>query len=235
MAGIFISYRQEDSKPWALLLCRELADVFGEDRIFLDKDTLQAGNWREQIHDALNQCPAVLVLMGRKWLTITDPAGGRRLDRPDDVHRQEVSLALSRDGVTVIPVLVDGASMPAAEELPVDIRALTDQQARELSDSNVRRRADLQVLIGDIEKATGLRGKIRDHTEHDGNEAGVRFGGILDTIAAIAVITSAVWLFFYVALPDAPLGSAETLVVTAVVALAVICTGRLWRRLKKRV
>src|ERR1051325_1235692 len=90
MAGIFICYRQEDSKPWALLLCRELADVFGEDRIFLDKDTLQAGNWREQIHDALNQCPAVLVLMGRKWLTITDPAGGRRLDRPDDVHRQEV-------------------------------------------------------------------------------------------------------------------------------------------------
>ena len=29
MNGIFISYRQDDAKPWALLLRDELAGVFG--------------------------------------------------------------------------------------------------------------------------------------------------------------------------------------------------------------
>ena len=72
MSGIFISYRQEDTKPWALLLRKELAEVFGDERVFLDKDTLHAGNWRAQIHEALNQCRVVLIVIGRHWLTITD-------------------------------------------------------------------------------------------------------------------------------------------------------------------
>ncbi|MCC2643712.1 MAG: hypothetical protein K0S45_4125 [Nitrospira sp.] len=50
MAGIFISYRQSDAKAWAIGLRDDLANTFGEDQVFLDKDTLHAGNWREQIH-----------------------------------------------------------------------------------------------------------------------------------------------------------------------------------------
>ncbi len=44
MAGIFISYRERDSKGWALSLRDRLVDEFGEARVFLDKDTLKAGN-----------------------------------------------------------------------------------------------------------------------------------------------------------------------------------------------
>src|SRR5687768_12492703 len=116
MNRIFISYRQEDAEPWAFLLCKELAGVFGDDRVFLDKDTLHAGNWRAQIHDALDKSGVVLVLIGRRWLTITDDTGRQRLNCPDDVHRQEIALALSRKDVTVIPVLVDGVAMPRAED-----------------------------------------------------------------------------------------------------------------------
>lgn len=161
MRGIFISYRQDDAKPWALLLRDELADAFGEEHVFLDKDTLHAGSWREQIQQSLDRCNAVLVVMGRRWLTITDARGERRLDNPDDVHRQEIAAALSRKDVTVIPVRVDGAPMPRPEELPDDIRCLTAQQSREMSDSSAHREVDVKVLVTDIERTTGLVAKQR--------------------------------------------------------------------------
>ena len=118
MTGIFISYRQDDAKPWALLLRDELAEVFGDEHVFLDKDTLRAGNWRKQIREALDRCRVVLVVMGRRWLTIMDENGQRHLDRTDDVHRQEIALALSRSDVTVIPVRVDGDRCPTTKICP---------------------------------------------------------------------------------------------------------------------
>ena len=158
MTGIFISYRQDDAKPWALLLRDELAEVFGDEHLFLDKDTLRAGNWREQIREALDGCRVVLVVMGRRWLTIMDENGQRRLDRADDVHRQEVVLALSRR--------CHGDPGPRRrgtdahhEDLPEDIRSITDQQSHELSDSRARRELDLKLLVADIERATGLKAR----------------------------------------------------------------------------
>jgi hypothetical protein len=50
--------------------------------------------------------------------------GTRRLDEPNDLVRLEISSAL-RQGMDVIPVLVQRASMPTAEQLAEDIRALT--------------------------------------------------------------------------------------------------------------
>jgi hypothetical protein len=48
--------------------------------------------------------------------------------------RQEVASALRRD-ILVLPVLVNGASMPRAEDLPENIRGLARKQAAEISDS----------------------------------------------------------------------------------------------------
>ena len=155
MSGTFISYREDDAKPWALLLRDELVDAFGEGSVFLDKDGLRAGSWREQIEEALDRCGVVLVVIGRRWLSAAETDGVRRLDRPDDVHRQEVATALARNDVTVIPVLVDGASMPRSDELPDVIRGLTERQARSLSDRSSHRELDLSLLISDIERATG--------------------------------------------------------------------------------
>ncbi len=156
MKGVFISYRQDDAKPYALLLRQDLVEAFGEENVFLDKDTLRAGSWREQIQAALDRSGVALIVIGRRWLTSADSRGQRRLDLPDDVHRHEIAVALSRKDVTVIPVTVDGAGIPLPEDLPADIRALTDQQARELSDNSARRTLDLNALIADIERTTGL-------------------------------------------------------------------------------
>jgi TIR domain len=157
MSKIFISYRRDDASAWALMLRDDLVRAFGKDRVFRDQDALHAGNWREQINLALERCKVVLVVIGRSWLSATDETGKRRLDRADDVHRQEIAAALARSGVTVIPVLVDGASMPRATELPEELQTLADQQARTLSGDSAHRDVDLRRLTADIEKATGRK------------------------------------------------------------------------------
>jgi hypothetical protein len=156
MAGMFISYRQADAKAWAIGLRDDLVRAFGDDQVFLDKDTMHAGNWRKQIERALDRCNVVLIVIGPRWLTIADEQNRPRLSLQDDVHRQEVALALSHHTATVIPVLVDDAPMPRAEQLPEDLRGLCDQQAYKLGDTKARRQADLEVLVQTIQAVGGL-------------------------------------------------------------------------------
>lgn len=157
MAGVFISYRQADSKAWAAFLRDELIDVFDPEQVFLDHDTLHAGSWREQIGNAVAQCNVTLVVIGRQWLTATDEQNHRRLENPDDVHRQEIAQALARADMSVIPVLVDNAVMPGADQLPDDIRRLSERQARRFSDNAGHREVDVRELTADIERAGGMR------------------------------------------------------------------------------
>ena len=223
MTGIFISYRQEDTKAWALLLHKELAEVFGK-RVFLDKHTLKLGNWRKQIDAALDQSRVVLVVIGRRWLTVTDETGLLRLNHPDDVHRQEIAKALSRKEVTVIPIRVDGVAMPRAEDLPADIRSLSDQQSRELSDTSGRRELDMQLLIEDIRRITGLEGRRKER---------MSLTALLRTTVAVSALTLAVWVFFWVTPPSQPLNSSETTVVVGVCMAVVLAAKRIWGRLHK--
>ena len=65
MAGVFISYRQADSKAWAAFLRDELIDIFDHEQVFLDRDTLHAGSWRDQIGTAVAQCNVTLVVIGK--------------------------------------------------------------------------------------------------------------------------------------------------------------------------
>src|SRR5262245_691953 len=98
----------------------------------------------EAIDRAVGSCDALIVLIGREWVTCTDASGRRRLDDPGDFIRLEVSAALRRN-VRVIPALVEGASMPRADSLPQDLQSLARRQAIELSDT--RWETDLQRLV----------------------------------------------------------------------------------------
>lgn len=156
MAGIFISYRQADAKAWAINLRDDLAKAFGDGQVFLDKDALGPGNWRDQLQGALERCSVVIVVIGKHWLTISDERNRSRISLHDDVHHQEIALALGHKGVTVIPVLVDEAAMPKAEQLPEDIRGLTNQQAYKVGDTKARRKTDLEELVKGIAAISGL-------------------------------------------------------------------------------
>jgi TIR domain len=130
---IFISYRREETAYPAGWLYDRLADRYGGGQVFKDVDSIQLGDdFVESITRAVGSCDVVFVLIGDEWLTITDELGRRRLDDPDDFVRLEVQAALTRN-VRVIPILVDKARMPRADELPESLARLVRRQALEFS------------------------------------------------------------------------------------------------------
>jgi hypothetical protein len=132
MHGIFISYRREDAAGYAGRLYDRLAAHFGDERVFMDVEGIEPGaDFFDAIERAVGSCEALIVMIGNEWLA-TDNAGHRRLDDPADFVRLETATALAR-GIRVVPVLVDGAVMPRADQLPADLAPLTRRQAVELS------------------------------------------------------------------------------------------------------
>ena len=133
LGRIFISYRREETAYPAGWLYDRLTGHLGHGQVFKDVDSIQLGDdFVEVITRAVGSCDVLLALIGDEWPTMTDDHGRRRLDNPDDFVRLEIEAALSRR-VLVIPVLVDGARMPRADELPPSLAALVRRQALELS------------------------------------------------------------------------------------------------------
>lgn len=155
MSGIFISYRREDSAAYAGRLYDRLSAHFGAEQVFMDVDDIAPGaDFASQINAKVGSCDAMVVVIGKEWLTARNAAGHLRLSDPDDFVGLEVSLALQR-GVLVIPVLVGGAQVPKAVELRNDLKPLARRNALPLSDQDFQRDAD--NLIDTIDKFPSLR------------------------------------------------------------------------------
>jgi len=128
VGGVFINYRGEDSQTAAALIDRELTALFGDDQVFLDSRSIPAGvNFVEELRERLRACSVLLVVIGPRWLTLTDAVGRRRIDNPQDWIRQEIAEALAH-GLRVIPVLIGNSALPAEADLPQDIAALSHRQ-----------------------------------------------------------------------------------------------------------
>lgn len=147
-SNIFINYRREDSAGHAGRLSDHLSGRF-PGRVFMDIDTIEPGiDFMDVINHAVGTCEVLIVVIGRDWLFLTDATGQRRLDNPSDFVRLEIAAALQRN-IRIIPVLVEGASMPRMEDLPPDLASLTRRNAIELSDA--RFTFDVDRLIQTIE------------------------------------------------------------------------------------
>lgn len=141
---VFISYRRDDSAGYARALGDALAREFGAGRVFIDVDDIAAGSaFGEVIQQQLGRATLLLVLIGRRWLGEREGALPRLFDAEDFVRR-EVASGLAR-GAVVLPVLLDGAAMPQAQQLPPELQALAGRQA--LSLDNARYADDLQRLM----------------------------------------------------------------------------------------
>ena len=150
---IFMSYRREDTAFPAGWLYDRLASHFGRDQVFKDVDSIELGDdFVDVITAAVGSCDVLLALIGDRWLAITDSGGQRRLDNPDDFVRLEIEAALTRN-VRVIPILVEGARMPGAKELPESLAKLTRRQALELSPN--RFNIDTQRLLTVLDRTIG--------------------------------------------------------------------------------
>jgi hypothetical protein len=146
-ARIFISYRRDDTAPYALGICQYLQKVFGGKKVFIDVDMSAGANFREVLERRLAKCKVLLALIGPEWANARDQQGQRRLDDPDDWVRVEIASALRRD-IPVIPVRVGGAELPKQATLPEDIRRLLDHQAVSVSTASFRN--DMSGLARDI-------------------------------------------------------------------------------------
>lgn len=151
MAGIFISYRREDSAGWTRSLAADLAGAFPEHRVFLDIASIEVGeDFVDAIRRELSSCKVVLVVIGPHWLRVNDEAGKRRLDDPEDWVQLEVAESLQRPALRVVPLLVGGVSMPRAADLPELLRTLARRTAVEISDT--RWDYDVARLVAALEK-----------------------------------------------------------------------------------
>jgi TIR domain/SIR2-like domain len=162
---IFINYRRDDSSAWAGRLYDRLSSRFASSQIFMDVD-LDAGiDFVQAIGESVGSCDVLIAVIGKGWLTSCDQEGQRRLDDPEDFLRVEIVTALKR-GIRVIPVLVDGASMPRSRDLPEDLKSLRSRNALEVSHN--RFRADSERLINAVERASGFGAGLAKQTHgHD--------------------------------------------------------------------
>lgn len=159
---------------------------FSRDQFFMDVNSIQAGFDFSKVIDAeVAKCDVMLVVIGKGWIDARDAAGRRRLDGASDFVRLEVECALLRD-IRVVPVLVDGASLSKAEDLPEGMRGLVRRQGWPLS--HARFGAESEGLVGEISKfvsadtATGTR---TDWTA----EAAKFFFYLLGGLCLIAAVT----------------------------------------------
>ena len=153
LGSIFVSYRRSDSQGEAGRLFDDLVKHFGEHTVFMDVAAIEAGrDFRKAIEEGVTKCGVLLVVIGTEWLDAKDEGGARRLNDPSDFVRIETAAALKRD-IPVIPVLVRGATMPCAEQLPEELKELAYRNCIELT--HARWRSDIQLLIEALRRLVG--------------------------------------------------------------------------------
>jgi hypothetical protein len=148
MQKVFISYRRDDSIESAGRIYDWLASRLPEDSVFIDVDSILAGaDFREALEKTLDQTGVVLAVIGQKWLDIEDKSGRRRLDNPEDLVRIEIETAMQRK-VPVMPILVQGAEMPTAQQLPESLAPFAYRNALQ-----VRPNPDFNNDMGRVARA----------------------------------------------------------------------------------
>ncbi|MCW5665536.1 MAG: toll/interleukin-1 receptor domain-containing protein [Piscinibacter sp.] len=147
MPDIFLSYRRRDSASATGRLADRLVEHFGPERVFHDHASILAGeDFAAAIRRAINLSTVVLAVIGPDWLEARDEHGTRRLDDPNDFVRLEIADALDA-GLPVLPVLVEGAAMPTAAQLPAVLADFARCQAVELSESRWRYDSDRLIAL----------------------------------------------------------------------------------------
>jgi hypothetical protein len=210
--GMFISYRRDESAGYTGRIADRFTEHFGKDRVFRDIDSIEPGlDFAEAIESAIGSSGVMLAVIGKNWLSATDAAGRERLQDPNDYVRMEIAAALQRN-MRVIPVLVQGASMPGTDELPEDLAPLTRRNAFELHDSSWG--DDVGRLISALERVLEHRkakaySSVPDETKllvtqevEPARPAGNRFDrdrtrkwGI--RILKVVLVLAALWVMFY--------------------------------------
>ncbi|WP_425257674.1 toll/interleukin-1 receptor domain-containing protein [Rubrivivax sp. RP6-9] len=152
---IFISYRRDDAAGYARAVYDALAQRFGAAQVFMDVDDIPAGQaFDAVIRQAVGSAGVLVALIGPRWRGERRAADGLppRILADGDFVRHEIASALAQ-GLTVVPVLLEGTPMPTAAQLPPDLQPLLLRNALPLD--NTRFAADIDRLAAALRLALG--------------------------------------------------------------------------------
>jgi hypothetical protein len=167
---IFISYRRSETAWAARALFERLRREFGE-RVFIDIEGLSLGtDFTKIIDEHLEDCEVMLAIIGHNWLEEIQrraAAGATPIlsVHEDDSEPDWVCVELTRGllrGIPVVPVLIEGASMPAKRALPTELKGLSNRNGMELharffDDQTGRLVREIAKIIGMPSSATAIR------------------------------------------------------------------------------
>jgi len=126
--AIFINYRRALSQREARLLYLMLNFSFpGE--VFMDEKTLVGGDvWQQKLENCLENCSVMIALIPEGWVNhpIENGYMSKLHEDPNCHVRHEIKTALEK-GITIIPVMVNGAAHPPKTHLPQSIQTLFEK------------------------------------------------------------------------------------------------------------
>jgi TIR domain len=150
MPRIALSYRRADSAAMAGRIFDRLTAHYGENSVFMDIEEIPFGvDFRAHIQQMLAGTDVLVTLIGPNWLGVgTD--GAMRMRKKTDPVRMEIEAAV-RQGIPIIPLLIDGAKMPDSAVLPEAFGNFAFLNAADVS-SGRDFRPHVERLIGAIDR-----------------------------------------------------------------------------------
>ena len=154
MARICLSYRRSDSSAITGRIYDHLAQRYGVDSVFMDVGSIPYGvDYRDHIRNVFEGAKILVAIMGPGWLG-PQSEGEKRIHERIDPVRVEIQTALLED-IFILPVLVEGAMMPAAVELPSALKPLSYRNALRV-ESGSDFSFHIERLIASIDDALGV-------------------------------------------------------------------------------
>ena len=227
MKTVFISYRRHDTAPAAGRVYDRLGRLLSRRNVFFDVDAIAGGkDFVTEMTEAVKKSDLVLLFIGKRWF---DPEGAPRILEPNDHVRAEIRVALESTR-TILPVLVDGAVMPKADQLPEDIRGIATRNALPLRHETFD--DDAENIV-----ATIMGGGRKQRSWDEGGKLGAKIGyAAAGVFAGLAVWIIGGLLFFWLQgqfLADA-IGNAANMVLLIAVIVGGALLGFLYEAKRRR-
>jgi len=129
MSKIFILYRPGESDEASIAIHKALSERFGNKCFLLGSDPAQYQTAGLNAQNIIEARSVFLVVIGPHWLASADQHGDQQVFEPIDPIRQILSRTLTTPQTLVMPVIVEGAAMPASQDLPPDLAQLVYRNA----------------------------------------------------------------------------------------------------------
>lgn len=149
MHQLFISYRRKDIQTM-MLIYERLRGLYGEENVFFDKvDIRVADKWHEKLENALDSSDALVVVIGKNWVDVSDQGGLVRLKEEKDWVRRELETALDLK-VPIFPILIDVNAYPAEDLLPPSLHSIRKIQYTKIKIETFDR--DIKPLLESLKR-----------------------------------------------------------------------------------